>query len=177
MTEVHRRTAVAGALIAMGAAALGWSAVAALVCVMGVGYGVCVVDLQERRIPAHLLGIGAAGLVGVAAALSMRSGGVGPIGHLLVGALLLGGAVAVVHIAAPSGMGLGDVRLAGFVGAGVSVGARSITAVLAVGLCSSLAVLAVMTVGRRRSMPYGPFLVVASIAALTVAVASPGVWR
>ena len=138
-------SAVAGAVVIAWAAALS------------------VVDLRERRLPNVLTLSGAA--VTTAGA---------PVAGRGVAALLGGPALAalylVVHLAAPSGLGAGDVKLAlalgaltGALGAGVwtlaALGAPLLTA-----LAGAVAVLR----GRGSAVAHGPAMCAASLAAAAV---------
>jgi leader peptidase (prepilin peptidase)/N-methyltransferase len=86
----------------------------------------------------------------------------------LVSALAAGGFLLVAALVYPPGMGMGDVKLAAFLGAGL--GAAVIIA-LFVGFLSALVPAAVLLVrhgraARKRAIPLGPFLALGGIVAL-----------
>ena len=127
--------------------------------------GLSLVDLTRRRLP------NAATLPGAAAILAgaTLSGRGLPA---LAGALALGGLYLVVHLADPAAMGGGDVKLA--VGLGGLTGAFGcqvwILAALGAPVLTAISGL-LMAAGRRSAtVPHGPSMCVASLAAAALAV-------
>lgn len=161
--------AVAGAIAAVVAAALRQPVWAALAVLAGAGIGVCRVDLAERRIPTPLVAIGATGTALATLITAALDEDAGLLVVVAGGAVLLGGVYLVVHLAAPTGVGFGDVRLAAFTGAAVTLGAGTVVATLVAGFASAVAALVVMGLTRRRTVPFGPFLVAASLAVVAAA--------
>ena len=120
-----------------------------------------VYDIVHRRLPNWLTLPGAAGILLVASLL----------GHgllALAGAVGLAGLYLLVHLAAPTAMGAGDVKLAlglgaltGSFGVGVwflaALGGPLLTALWGLGI-------------RRRMVPHGPSMCAASAAAVGLAV-------
>lgn len=123
------------------------------------------VDIRVRRLPNALTLTGALViLVGAAAA------GRGTLA--LVGGLALSGLYLVVHLAYPSGMGAGDVKLALALGAltgAFGLAAWTLAALAAPMLTAILGVIAVMC-RRRILLPHGPSMCVASLASAALAV-------
>lgn len=123
------------------------------------------VDVRVRRLPNALTLTGALViLVGAAAA------GRGTLA--LVGGLALSGLYLVVHLAYPSGMGAGDVKLALALGAltgAFGLAVWTLAALAAPMLTAILGVIAVMC-RRRILLPHGPSMCVASLASAALAV-------
>ncbi len=120
----------------------------------------CVADLRDRRLPNALTLPGAA-------AIAVVAGCCGRGLPAVLGALALAGAYLVVHLAAPRGMGAGDVKLA--LGTGALTGAFGAEVWFLGALGAPLLTLAVAVVGRRRVVPHGPSMCLASAAVLTAA--------
>ncbi|HWC82474.1 MAG TPA: A24 family peptidase [Pseudonocardiaceae bacterium] len=126
-----RRGAVFGPpwleLVSAGAAALlGWRLVRGLLpgwwlpvpLVLGwLGVPLAAVDLARRRLP-DALTLAAYPLLGTALAIAALGPPGGPLAlRATVGLLVFGGAHALVHRLAPGGLGAGDVKLSGSLGA------------------------------------------------------------
>jgi len=114
-------------------------------------------DIRRRRLPNHLTLPGAV-VIMVCAASTGR--GV----PALVGAAALFSVYAVVHLAAPSAMGAGDVKLA--IGLGALTGAAGSEAWILAALAAPLltagwAVVALVFRGRR-TVPHGPAMCLAA---------------
>jgi len=135
------------------------------VAVTGWAVALSAVDLRHRRLPNPLTLGGAAAILAVAAA----GGRAGPA---LTGALALAAAYLAIHLAAPTGMGAGDVKLA--LGLGALTGALGpeiwALAALAAPLLTALAGAASATRGRGRTVAHGPSMCAASLAAAALAV-------
>ena len=129
-------------------------------------------DLARRRLPDALTlpaYPGVAALLGVAA-----WGGAGPglVGRALAGAAVFGCAHALVHLAAPSAMGAGDVKLAGVLGAVLAAVDWAALLVAAFGANLLTALLGLLTPARcrdgpasspgARAVPHGPGLLAAT---------------
>lgn len=123
-----------------------------------------VVDLRERRIPNRLTGAAAA--VAVVAGLALDPGG--QVERVVAGALAAG-FLLVPALLQPSGMGMGDVKLAGVIG--LCVG-RWVLAALLVALIAgtllglALAVRRGAAAARSTHVPFGPFLALGGLAAV-----------
>ena len=125
-----------------------------------------VYDIRERRLP-NALTLPGAVLVPAAAVLAGR-GTAAVLGGLLLAALYL-----VVHLVAPAAMGAGDVKLA--VGVGALAGAFGLDAwvLAAVGAPLLTAVWGLLVLprrGARATVPHGPSMCVATIAAVALVI-------
>jgi leader peptidase (prepilin peptidase)/N-methyltransferase len=122
-----------------------------------------VIDLQTKRLPDLVvfpsLAMTAVGLV-AAAIIDDRFGDLGRAG---IGAAIGFGALFVIHVAKPNGMGFGDVKLAALCGLVLGwFGLADLAVGLYAGFVLGAAVgVALMVVGRVRrgvTIPFGPFL-------------------
>jgi leader peptidase (prepilin peptidase)/N-methyltransferase len=141
------------------------------------GVLLAVIDLEHRLLPNRIIGpatAAAVALLGVAAAV----GGQGPdLLRAVTGAALLFGAYLVMALIAPSGLGMGDVKLAGLLGlylgwlgwGAVVVGA---VAGFVVQALLALLLLATRRIGLRGELPFGP----AMLAGAALAIACPAAW-
>ena len=155
---------VSALVLGSTAARIGADVVLAPLAVLGLGLvAISAVDLEHQIIPNRLvyptLGLMVPLLV-VASAVD------GDWGALARAAIAGGGAFAAfyaVHVAVPRGMGFGDVRLAGVIGAGtgwLGLG-RAFVGFLAAFVLGSLLGIVAMAVsgaGRKTKIPFGPFL-------------------
>lgn len=132
---------------------------------------VAVIDARTRRIPnrltypltpALLALLGAAALLTGAPWLALRAtlGGMAAFGALLLLALI-----------SPRGMGMGDVKLGGFIGIGLGyLGWGHVVLGVAVGFflggVIALALIALRLRGRKDVIPFGPYLAAGAIATL-----------
>lgn len=125
----------------------------------------CAFDFRQRRLPNRLTLPGAA-VVLVAAALGGRGG------YALTGAVALFALYAAVHLAAPSAMGAGDVKLA--IGLGALTGAFGpevwALAALAAPLLTAGVAAAALVTRSVRTVPHGPSMCLASAAAVGLVV-------
>ncbi|MFC8043077.1 prepilin peptidase [Nocardia sp. NPDC057353] len=131
------------------------------------------VDLRTLRLPDRLTAAGAVAVLGYAA-------GSGQFARALLGAVLLAGVYLAAHLAAPAGIGAGDVKLAVALGAAAAcAGARAwVLAALLAPLATAAAGLVLLALRLRRGLPvrgqpvpHGP----AMCAATLFAVAAPTV--
>lgn len=106
-------------------------------------------DLVARRLP-NAVTVPAA-VLGLAALVPLGTG------HLvagLVGAVVLGGAFAAVHLVAPGALGAGDVKVAPALGAPLA--AASWDGLVAAPVLAAVGVLVLVLAGGARRVPYGP---------------------
>jgi leader peptidase (prepilin peptidase) / N-methyltransferase len=120
-------------------------------------------DLEHRLIPNRIV---VPGLVLVLVLRMVED----PSLEWPVAALAAGGALFAVAFAYPRGMGMGDVKLAAFLGAGL--GASVVVAVF-LGFLAAFVPAAVLLVrhgraARKRAIPLGPFLALGAVVALFV---------
>jgi leader peptidase (prepilin peptidase)/N-methyltransferase len=123
------------------------------------------VDVRRRRLPNALTLTGAAVILGGATITGRGT-------PALVGGLALSGLYLVVHLADPSGMGAGDVKLALALGALTGAFGIAVWALAALAAPMLTAILGVIAVVRRRRspLPHGPSMCVASLVSAALAV-------
>ena len=155
-----------GALYAGTVLALGIDDVPALV----LGLALCTMlaavtltDLQRRVIPNAILATGAIIALGLLAATDAAS-----LPEHLVTAVAAGGALFLVALAQPKGMGMGDVKLVAVMGLYLG---RAVAPALLVALAAGALVGAVLiarhgAAARKRAIPFGPFLAVGGVVGL-----------
>lgn len=152
--------ALAGAVAGAGSSAL---VVGAAVGALAVAAGWP--DLRERRIPntVVLAGLAAAAVVAMVVAIC---GDRPVVASVVAGAALAGGLMLVLHLARPSSLGFGDVKLAAVLGAMLGIVHWTLAAVM-LGFASLLgAAGAAAVVAWRRSIPFGTCMGVAAMATL-----------
>jgi leader peptidase (prepilin peptidase)/N-methyltransferase len=124
----------------------------------------CIYDVRQRRLPNWLTLPGAAAVLAFAA---LTGRGL----PALAGAAALGVLYLVVHAAAPSAMGGGDVKLAlgvGAIGGYFGLDVWLLAAIAAPMLTAAWALIALIRRGAR-SVPHGPAMCVATAAAAALA--------
>jgi leader peptidase (prepilin peptidase)/N-methyltransferase len=168
------KASVATAVVAglMGAA-VGWSpALSFLLYLAPVGVALAVIDWRTRLLPTKVI----APSYAVVVALAVLSAGVSGEWHALAtaawGWLVSGGTFFVLWFVYPRGMGYGDVRLSGVLG--IALGylgwAALLTGVYAGFLLGGVGglLLAMLRVVDRKAYPFGPFMLVAALAAVAL---------
>ena len=148
-----RRASVAAGLAVGGLAAalsVDWSVRVAFAITGALLVAAALVDLHEHRLPNTLVAAAfATSVIGAAATLDLVS-----LAGSLGGTLVAGGAMLAVRLT--RGVGMGDVKLAGAIGA--SVGSLSFPAApLAIAVAAIVAATFGLATGRRR-VPLGPAL-------------------
>jgi len=136
-----------------------WLPVPVLLTVVGVPLALA--DLRHLRLP-DVLTLPAYPLFGAAVgAAALGGGGPSLAVRAAAGALLFGGAHALVRIATPDSLGAGDVKLSGSLGA--VLGAAGWAALAAAAVLAALLTLAVTAVRRGSGrVPHGPALLTAT---------------
>ena len=122
-----------------------------------------VVDIRERRLPDRWVAF-AAGVLAATAWMAWVFGQSVDLSGMLLGAAVMAGPILLLHLVSPASMGFGDVKAAVVLGAAVgSVDWKLAVAglTLAAGLAATIGI-----VGRMRTIPFGPFLVIGSALAL-----------
>lgn len=122
-------------------------------------------DIRARRLPNWLTVPGA--IVVLVTAVAVDRGG-----PAAMGAAALAGLYLVVHLAAPAGMGAGDVKLAVGVGGLTGAFGYEVWVLAAVAAPIFTAVIAGVFVVRnsKTSVPHGPSMCVAAAAAVVLAI-------
>jgi leader peptidase (prepilin peptidase)/N-methyltransferase len=171
-------TAATGAVLAAVAGRLGWRPVLPAFAVLaGTGVVLAVVDIEHRRLPDRVV-VPAAG----ACVVLLTAAGLAHAGAELVRAVeaaaVSGGVFLVVAVVAAGGLGLGDVKLAGLLGAHLgwlgwpALGhAAALSAVL--GGMTAATVLVAGRAGWRGELPYAPVLLTAALLAVLIGAAPP----
>jgi leader peptidase (prepilin peptidase)/N-methyltransferase len=152
--------AVAGGLWGAGALSPNW--LPALLGLAWLGVAAGLVDVRYHRLP-DALTLPAVGV----APLALLPLGIGVVGRGLLGSAVAVACYGAVHLALPSALGAGDVKLAASLGTvlgGVSWGALAVASGLA---ALGTAAVAVVAVGigrrpRRGTVPHGPSMLAAS---------------
>ncbi|PRZ09704.1 leader peptidase (prepilin peptidase)/N-methyltransferase [Isoptericola sp. CG 20/1183] len=172
----RRRIAVGGVLAvvwAVWASGPGWSTPAlAVAAVAGVALGV--VDAATHRLP-DAVTYPTTAVVGLLLAGAALAGDAGDAGmRALAGALCLGGGYLLLHLASPSGLGLGDVKLAvllglvsGWYGWPVLWAAAVLPFLL--GGVAALVLIGARRATRRTAIAFGPCMLAGTALALTAA--------
>jgi leader peptidase (prepilin peptidase)/N-methyltransferase len=155
----------AGVALRFGAApalAAFWWFSAALVAVSAV-------DLERRLVPRRIVYPALAGSAVLLGAASAWQGTARPFVDAAIGGAVAFLALAVVHLAKPQGMGFGDVRLAGLIGANLGwLGLAQVAVGLFLGFASAavvgLGLVAAGRAGPRTRLPFAPFLAAGALA-------------
>jgi leader peptidase (prepilin peptidase)/N-methyltransferase len=122
------------------------------------------IDLEHRIIPNKLTALGAALAIALGTALAPQG-----VAAPLTAGPAAGGALLLVALAYPRGMGMGDVKLAGVMGLflGASVAPAMLIALLAGTLYGAvLASRKGASAARKSAVPFGPFLAFGSLVAI-----------
>jgi len=158
------------AMVAAVVARFGLSPVLPAFCYLAaVGVPLAFIDLRQRRLPdlatlpsypASLL------LLGVAA--PFVAGGPGRFIHALIGMAVAVAFCLVLLLVSPTGIGLGDVKLAGPLGAylGWLGTAAFVTGLMAAWLLAALTGIGLLLAGRvtrKSQFPFGPFLIAGTL--------------
>ena len=151
------------AATAMAAAAVVAGPTAAVVGALTVASIAAAIDARTGRLPNQLVAI-----VGLAAAVGVGTAAI-PGGAALAavaGALILAGPLFALHVATPTAIGFGDVKLAAALGA--TIGPLDPRLGL-VALCAATGSTAVAgVVARRRELALGPGLVLGAVVAVAL---------
>jgi len=134
------------------------------------------IDLETRRIPNRILGPSAAVSSALLVAAALLGGKPSLLVPMVAGAFLYGVPMLGLAIAVPAGMGMGDVKLAAYLGLHlgwfslwhVAVGAFS---GFFIGAAVGIALMAVNKKGRKQTIPFGPAM--AAGAAVAVLAGAP----
>ncbi len=122
-----------------------------------------VVDLRTHRLP-NAWTLTAYPFVALGLLLpTVASGSWSDLGRALAGGGILLGLYVVLHLVNPSGMGMGDVKLSGPMGALLAWLSWSVLLVgtflgFALGAVVGIALMALGRAGRKSALPFGPFM-------------------
>jgi leader peptidase (prepilin peptidase)/N-methyltransferase len=146
-------------------AGLGWL----MLCAVALAF----IDAAIRRLPDPLTGAAFAGTLGFLAVAALTGGHPGQLGRAAIAAAALCGFYLALFVIRPSGMGLGDVKLAA--GVGVALGWLGWQAVVAgtfltfaLAAVYGIALLLLHRASRTSQLPLGPFIVLGTLAAIAI---------
>jgi leader peptidase (prepilin peptidase)/N-methyltransferase len=136
-----------------------------------VGIALTAIDLEVRRLPNVIVYPAYLVLAALLCGASVLEGSAEPLLRAGVGALALFAFYLVLVVAYPAGMGLGDVKLAGVVGA--ALGFLSYPALLIggfaaflIGGVAGLGLVVLQRADRKSAIPFGPFMVAGALLAI-----------
>ena len=161
LTEAGLGLLWAGTVLALGTDDTGELTLGLVLCAVLVT--ITLTDLERRIIPNAIVLAGA--LAGVLIVLGFD---LGDLGERAIAMLAAGGALVLVALAYPRGMGMGDAKLVAMMG--IYLG-RSIAPALLIGFASGALVGAVLIArhgseARKRAVPFGPFLALGGVVGL-----------
>ena len=122
------------------------------------------IDLEHRILPNKLTALGAVAALAIVLALDAAS-----LTEHLVAAAIAFGFFMAANLVNPAGMGMGDVKLAGMLGLFLG---KAVAPALFLGLVAGVLVGAVImaragvAAGRKKGVPFGPFLAFGAVVAL-----------
>jgi leader peptidase (prepilin peptidase)/N-methyltransferase len=167
-------SAAAGTALAVVAlrAASAWP-LAALGWLMLCGVALTFIDVAVQRLPDPLTGAALLGTLAFLAVAALTAGHPGGLARAGLGAVAACGFYLLLFLIRPAGMGLGDVKLAASVGAGLGwlgwpalVEGTFVTYILAAAYGLTLVLLHRAT--RTSQLPLGPFIILGTLAAIAV---------
>lgn len=129
------------------------------------------IDLEHRRIPNKILGPASVAAAVLLAGAAVISGAPGLLVRVALGALAYGVPMLLIALAAPSGMGMGDVKLAAYLGGHLAWFSMAHVAVGAflgffLGSFVGLLLIALGRKSRKDGIPFGPSMAAGAGAAL-----------
>lgn len=141
----------------------------ALAALVGLMPAIAVIDLKHRIIPNRIM-YPALVAFPVYLAVARLAGAPVDLVDMILGFGLYGGALLVIALISPRGMGMGDVKLAALIGLVLgavdlrAVGVAAGMGILAGGVAAIVALLA--GAGRKSALPFGPFLAFGAVVAV-----------
>ncbi|XVQ12663.1 prepilin peptidase [Spirillospora sp. CA-255316] len=147
---------------------------AALAYLGFVGTALGFIDVRLRRLPDPLtLPSYPIGIALLGAAAPFTAGGGGRLAAALVGLLSLGAVFAIQWFCFPAGLGFGDVKLSGVLGLylgwfGFDAWMFGVLAMFVLGGSCAVGLLVLRRAGRKDSIPFGPFMLLGTLAGVAV---------
>ena len=163
---------VTGALAALVALAYAGSwLLPSQLWLLGLAVVLTVTDLQHKRLPNAILLPGAVVLAALLILGALAEDRPGDLRGSVVAAAVLFALFLLAAVVSPTGMGMGDVKLAGVLGLALGLAGLSATLVamliaFALHAVVSVVLLAARRAGRRTALPFGPPLLVGAAVAL-----------
>jgi leader peptidase (prepilin peptidase)/N-methyltransferase len=132
---------------------------------------VAVIDAETRRIPNRITYPLTPALAVLLVAAALLDGDPGAGIRALAGGLVAFAVLLVLALISPRGMGMGDVKLAGFIGLGLGyLGwghvALGVFGAFLLGGLTAIALMALRVRGRKDLIPFGPYLALAALVTL-----------
>jgi len=173
VTDAWTLSATPWKLVAISAAvtviaAAVWSGHVPLAAAVGLAaiLPAALVDILDHRLPDRLVALSATALVATASIEAITIGtDIAPLDALL-GAALMAGPILVLHVVSPTSMGFGDVKASIVLGAALGLASPGL-ALFALFIASAGTSAAGLAT-RRRHLPFGPGLVLGSIATISL---------
>ncbi|MEO8093116.1 MAG: prepilin peptidase [bacterium] len=161
LTEAGLGVLWAGTVLALGTDDAGELTLGLVLCAVLVA--ITLTDLERRIIPNAIVLAGS--VAGVAIVLGFD---LGDLGERVIAVLAAGGALTLIALVYPRGMGMGDAKLVAMMG--IYLG-RAIAPALLVGFASGAVVGAILIArhgseARKRTVPFGPFLALGGVVGL-----------
>jgi leader peptidase (prepilin peptidase)/N-methyltransferase len=171
---------ITGIVFVAMALAVPIGALPAYLWLAGAGVALAGIDIDVKRLPNAIVYPSIVVVGGWLVGLSLVLGEPWQAGRTVAAALALGAFFGVIHLIAPRGMGMGDVKLAILIGA--ALGWLGWTEVLVGGFLAFLlgavvgvALMLLGRAGRKSALPFGPFMLLGCLIAI-VAGAPIGQW-
>jgi leader peptidase (prepilin peptidase)/N-methyltransferase len=168
------------AVTALLAAAAGATAVLPALCWLGAcAIPLAVIDVREHRLPDVLTAAAYVGTLVLLTGAAAAGGHWAQLGRAAAGGAAAAACFVVLALASPGSVGLGDVKLAASAGTALAwFGWRVLVAGVFAGLLLAAVFGVILLVVRRASLrqkiPFGPFLLAGTLAAVIAAL--PGSW-
>jgi leader peptidase (prepilin peptidase)/N-methyltransferase len=145
----------------------------ALVLLAGVGMVLAAVDVRTHRLPDALV-LPAYPALALLLSLAATREGLAPLARAAEGGLVAFGVLYVLAFVLPAGLGYGDVKLAGLLGAALAwygwpVLLRGLVLGFGYGGLCAAALLVTRRTNRRASLAYGPFLLAGALTVVVLA--------
>ncbi len=161
LTEVGLGALWGGTVLALGTDDAGELTLGLVLCAVLVA--ITLTDLERRIIPNAIVLTGAVAAVAIVLGFDL-----GDLGERAIAVIAAGGALVLIALAFPRGMGMGDAKLVAMMG--IYLG-RSIAPALLIGFASGALVGAILIArhgseARKRAVPFGPFLALGGVVGL-----------
>jgi leader peptidase (prepilin peptidase) / N-methyltransferase len=158
-----------------------WRVVPAFFFLVSVGVALALIDIDTHRLPDKLTlpgYVAAPALLGLA---TLLGAGTAPLVRAILGMIAMFALYFALWFAAPGGMGFGDVKLAGVLGAflgwlGWDIWGVGLLAGWLLGGVVGTALLIFRRAGRKTKVPFGPFMIAGALLAVLVGAPISRAW-